>query len=286
MKVTDTRAVRAAPAVASPEKPKSTRATSTAKTADAFGTTKRDPRHWWKGRPLSEGRNAHKTNTVEQFKEAMKSGSNWLEADLRREQNPPYAIECRHDLGDERGDNLTLAQWLRLGVESGRGLKLDIKETQYLPQILKELEAAHVPSERLMIPAVSSAIPEIRRRFPDATLTIGPGGGEVNGKLTDAQVDRMLAQVKKTGLPAAFVVRYDLLTDSAIKRLSASAPVSVWNDPNQAGAEAPQRLETSLRARGVNGVIDIRKTTGKLDKAEKLVETGVGILKGKLKSIL
>lgn len=286
MKVLDTRAVRTTTPITSPEKAKPARATSAAKSADAFGTSRRDPRHWWKGRPLSEGRNAHHTNTVEQFKEAMTNGSNWFEADLRREQNPPFAIECRHDLGDEPGDNLTLAQWLERGGKSGRGLKLDIKETQYLPQILKELEDSGVPSERLMLPAIPRAIPELRRRFPDATLTIGPGGGEVNGKLTDAQVDRMLGQAKKTGLPAAFIVRFDLLTDSAIKRLSAVAPVSVWNDPNLPGAEAPQRVETSLRALGVNGVIDIRKSASKLDKVEKLLGTGAGLIRGKLKSII
>lgn len=284
MKIVEPRTTRSvAPAAA----PKALKAEAPVSVAKPAASARLDPRMWWKGRPLSEGRNAHKTNTVEQMNEAMKSGANWLECDLRREQNPPYDIECRHDLGDERGDNLKLSEWLKIGVKSGRGLKLDIKESQYLPQILDELEKAKVPSERLMIPAVSRAIPEIRRRFPDAILTIGsPGGQPVNGKLTDEQVDRMIATVKKTGQPCAFIARYDTLTDSAIKKLSAVAPVSVWNDPGLPGAENPQRVTTSLRARGVNGVIDIRKSESLLDKAKNVLDKKEYVIERKIKKLL
>src|SRR5262245_5187470 len=66
---------------------------------------------WWRGRPLSEAKNAHKTNTKEQFDEAMKNGSNFFEGDVRKEIHGDR-IEMRHDDGQETGDNLTLKEWL------------------------------------------------------------------------------------------------------------------------------------------------------------------------------
>ena len=61
---------------------------------------------WWAGRPLSEGKNAHKTNTKEQFDAAMKDGSNWFEGDIRKELHG-NRVEMRHNPGAETGDNLT-----------------------------------------------------------------------------------------------------------------------------------------------------------------------------------
>src|SRR3954462_14291589 len=51
---------------------------------------------WWAGRPLSQARNAHRTNTKEQFNDALHSGANWFEGDVRKEINSDR-IEMRHD---------------------------------------------------------------------------------------------------------------------------------------------------------------------------------------------
>src|SRR5438270_4687281 len=93
---------------------------------------------WWRGRPLSEGKNAHKTNTREQFDAAMKDGTfNWFEGDVRKELHGDR-VEMRHDTTPEPGDNLTLKEWLALGKASGRGLKLDVKDGFELPEIIRE----------------------------------------------------------------------------------------------------------------------------------------------------
>lgn len=38
-----------------------------------------------------------------------------------------------------------------MGKESGRGLKLDIKEGDQMPAVLDELEKVGIPEERLML---------------------------------------------------------------------------------------------------------------------------------------
>src|SRR4051812_7496831 len=58
---------------------------------------------WWAGRPLSEARNAHRTNTKEQFDDALHSSANWFEGDVRKEINSDR-IEMRHDPIQESGD--------------------------------------------------------------------------------------------------------------------------------------------------------------------------------------
>ena len=132
--------------------------------------------------------------------------------------------------------------------------------------------------------------PEIRERFPDATLAINPAtrldGKENSGPLEDWQVDRMIALAEQGGAPVTFVVRYDLLTDEAIQKLGEHGTVSVWNSPSQGGVDDVEALTAELRERGVNGVIDLRPSMSNLDKVTSGVEKGVGWLKGKLDGIL
>ncbi len=97
---------------------------------------------------LGNAKNAHRTNTREQFEAALKSGANWFEGDVRLEIDGS-GIEMRHDQAHESGDNLTLREWLTMGKASGRGLKLDVKESQHLPAILDELERARTPSREV-----------------------------------------------------------------------------------------------------------------------------------------
>jgi hypothetical protein len=238
---------------------------------------------WNKARPLSEAKNAHSTNTKEDFEHAMKNGYNWFEGDIRTEINPPHALEMRHDKGHESGDNLTLEEWLTKGKQSGRGLKLDVKEGERIGEILDMAEKVGVPSERLMFNLGDGDMAkwgaEIRRRFPDAQIAINPtdslGGKQNEGPLAAWQVDRMLELAKQTGQPTTFVVRYDRLTDEAIARLSAAGTVSVWNSPAQGGVDDVAKLARELRLRGVDGVVDIRESMDWKDKA------GVGLDKAK-----
>jgi Uncharacterized conserved protein (DUF2181) len=216
---------------------------------------------WHRGQPLSEARNAHRTNTKEQFQEALKSGANWFEGDVRLEIDGS-GIEMRHDTQHESGDNLTLREWLTMGKASGRGLKLDVKEPQHMAEILKTIKEVGIPEERLMLnlgfDAMNTWGAEIRKQFPNAILAINP---PTEGKLSAADARRMVEQAKKFGDPVNFVVRYDNLTDEAIREFQKhpGAAISVWGS----GVNDVAATTESLKRRGVNGMIDLASGHGK-----------------------
>ena len=257
-----TPAYTAGPQGAASAPPAPAPAAGTSRTADRFDTGPRNPLSWWAGRPLSEAKNAHRTNTREDFEAALAHGYNFLEGDVRVELKAPHALEMRHDAGDEAGDNLTLAQWLERGAASGRGLKLDVKETDRMPELLDAVAASGVPKGRLMINLGDAAMrrwgPLIRERLPGATLALNPPPGELNGQLTASQVEAMASLARALGGPVTFVVRMDLLTDAAVRALSPQGPVSVWNDPGRPTPVDLGKAERELRARGVTGVVDLR----------------------------
>lgn len=246
-------------------------------TIDLAERTKTAGTMWWGGRPLSEARNAHHSNTREQMEESLKAGYNFLEGDIREEINHEGRLEMRHDKIHESGDNLTLEEWLEIGKASGRGLKLDFKEPQFTPKILDTLAEVGVPHERLMFNLGFSDMAkwgeEIRRRFPGSTLAVNPPPSD--GKLSVADAKKMIAQAQQFGLPATFVVRFDKLTPEVIATLEAVAPVSVWNSQFEGQkVEDPALEAASLRSKGVSGVIDLRESAGFKDKAEAWVEGG------------
>lgn len=210
---------------------------------------------WRAGQHLSEARNAHRTNTQEQFQDALKSGANWFEGDVRLEIDGS-GIEMRHDKAHESGDNLTLREWLTMGKQSGRGLKLDIKEPEHMAEILKTIREVGIPQERLMLNLGFGAMAqwgaEIRKQFPNAMLAINP---PTEGKVGAAEARRMVEQAKKFGDPVTFVVRYDKLTDQAIREFQKlpGATISVWG--SNVGDVA--KVTEELKRRGVNGMIDL-----------------------------
>jgi hypothetical protein len=245
---------------------------------DRFEKSARPPdTTWWQGRPLSEARNAHSTNTKEHFDEALKNGSNWLEGDVRKEIHGD-TIEMRHDTGQESGDNLTLKEWLAKGKASGRGLKLDVKEGQHMDEIVREVREAGIPSERLMWNLGDADMakwgPKLREQFPNSTMAINPTGSD--GKISDGEVNRMIDLAKKAGPPTTFVVRFDRLTDSAIAKLKQHGTVSVWNEMGGVGVSERNVDDVTkrLRERGVDGVIDIRPTPDNWDKVGIALDYG------------
>lgn len=258
---------------------------------DLAERTKNPGTMWWGDRPLSDAKNAHKTNTKEDFERAMKDGANFLEGDLRTEINKPHAVEMRHDKAHESGDNLKFDEWLALGKASGRGLKLDVKEPDRMADILAAVEKAKIPEGRLMFNLGDGAMAEwgaeIRKRFPDAILAINPPGrlgGHKNseGPLQSWQIERMIDLAAKFGPPASFVVRQDLLTNEAIAQLQGKGAISVWNSPSSSGVDDVAGLTLELRERGVDGVIDLRKSYGLMDKAKSWIDIG----KNQVKTIL
>jgi hypothetical protein len=246
--------------------------------ADHFAARTRGPdTTWWAGRSLTQARNAHRTNTKEQFAEALTSGANWFEGDIRKELHSD-TLEMRHDTSAESGDNMTLKEWLAAGKASGRGLKLDVKDGDQMARILDEVEAAGIPSERLMFNIGASEATEfgaeIRRRFPRATVALNP-----SGDLSETSAAQMMEQARDIGGPVTFVTRADQLTPELAKTLEAVGPVSVWNDPGRGGLDerGVKRLEQRLRAQGVTGMIDLRPSESTIDKIKHGVDKAKNI---------
>lgn len=221
---------------------------------------------WFAGRPLSDAHNAHRTNTQEELEAAMDGGYNWFEGDVRAEINHPDRLEMRHDRAHERGDNLTLREWLEAGRDAGRGLKIDVKETALMEQLLDTIEEAGIPDERLMLNLGDAGMDvwgaEIRRRFPDAWLAVNPArerGGRKNaeGPIEDWQVDRMIALAERFGGPVTFVLHEGQVTRDAVERLQRIGPVSIWGN-----VEDPAARAEALRAIGVEGMIDLGEAHG------------------------
>jgi hypothetical protein len=209
-----------------------------------------------KAQPLSKLYNAHKTNTVEEMREGLAGNYGQMEGDIRQELNPPHALEMRHDTTSEPGDNLTLKEWLSIGKESGRLLKLDMKEPAHMARLLDEVAKANIPSEKLVFNLSDSTMDqwgsEIRKRFPDSRLAIGPD--QNNPKM----IERMIELGKRFGDPITFVLRLDMATPANVKKLEAFGPVSIWNMPEVAGVTDAAKTRAELQKIGCTGIVDIR----------------------------
>ncbi|MCY1022557.1 FAM151A/B family protein [Pyxidicoccus sp. MSG2] len=268
-------AAPAAKAVAAPTRYSSVDSFESTRSAPPSGPACPAGTTWTGDLPLSEARNAHRTNTREQFEAALDSNANWFEGDVRQEINRD-SPEMRHDSGHEDGDNLTLHEWLTMGKESGRGLKLDIKEGDQVPAVLDELERVGIPEDRLMLNLSFADMQrwgaEIRERFPNAILAINP---PTDGQVKAGDAAKMVEMARALGGPVTFVVRHDKLTDEAIQTFLPAGTVSVWGS-----AEDPAKAAEDLRARGVNGMVDIAGPHGfslgdAADTVKNWVKTGL-----------
>lgn len=231
-------------------------------------------RTWWKDRPLYDARNAHRTNTKEEFADGIDGDFNWFEGDVRVEINHDDRLEMRHEAHHESGDNLSLEEWLTKGTKAGKGLKLDIKESALMPQLLDTVAKVAPPQEQLMFNLGDANMnkwgAEIRRRFPESILAINPR--VVDGKI---DVDRMIALATRFGGRVTFVLHESQVTPPAVATLQAYGPVSIWGD---VGDPATRRGE--LRAAGVDGMVDLghdsAPTVGeRLDSAKNRFRTWV-----------
>jgi hypothetical protein len=253
-----------------------------AATKDVFENGKlHSPSTWWAGRPLSEGKNAHRTNTREEFDAALKDGSfNWFEGDIRKALHGD-GIETRHDPGPELGGTMSLPEWLQKGKASGRGLKLDVKDGFELPNIIKAVKASGVPDGRLAFNLGAGELDkygaDVRKAFPHALIEINVGSA--GAKMDQTEVNRMLGYAKKLGQPVSFVERYDRLTPSAIQQLEKVAPISLWNDPGRGGLTSKNvpQVTAQLRKEGVTGIIDLRPSENELQKVEDIATKGEAI---------
>lgn len=235
----------------------------------------RGGRRWDPAAPLSQGRNAHHSNSAEQMHEALTHHDryNWLEGDLRVDDADRLVMA--HDAAEE-GYGLTLDQWLAIGRVSERGLKVDVKETEAIPELLDRLEASGIPQGRLMINVgdlPQDQLREIRSRFPDAWLALNPSSP--SGRYRDQDLDAIIADARMVGGRIAFPLRWDIASDSAIERLKPYGQISIWTSKTGGTPDDREREIDKLRERGVDGVIDLGPSSSIVERVWQSVNRGL-----------
>ncbi|MBC7644692.1 MAG: DUF2181 domain-containing protein [Thermoleophilia bacterium] len=214
---------------------------------------------WSPGTDIATARNAHRTNTPAEMRTALTNPFTYLESDLRIVNG---SVICAHDLGAT--DGMSLAEWLVIGRQSGRGLKLDIKERNAIIPALNLTRAAGIPGYRLIFNVTVSgnsdaiATPEqlmqIRNAYPEAIINLSVADASYSPGLV-----RTLGRIATSiGQPVMFPLRWDLVGPNVIAALRPFGKIAIWNDPRIAPGNIAE--ETSrLRSIGVDGMIDLRK---------------------------
>lgn len=240
------------------------------------------------GDDIADARNAHRTNTFEELKESLEGDYNWLECDVRREgpMRPLFHVGgdrrpiTSHDPYQTNG--MLFEDWLAITKASGRGLKMDFKDSEAIDDVLVILKKNRIPDERLILnvgisdpgeaslksgsvplrdrPVDDSRIQHIRRDFPKAIINLSPGTSSTtdDGKYTVWQIEQMIRYAKASGQPVMFPLRADMVTREIVQSLKAFGKVAIWNDP---GSYSPKDVAAEVgkfRQWGVEGMIDIR----------------------------
>jgi hypothetical protein len=217
---------------------------------------------WAPGRPLSEARNAHVTNTPAEMRAALEGDYNFFEGDVRvRSLNGHRRAVMAHDV--DQKEFLTLEEWVAVGVASGRGLKLDIKEGEALDEIAVRIAASRLPQERLILNFSLDQFPPervraLRAAFPRAVFALNPKGGH-GDQYTPEQLDDLVAYTWAYGGPTIYPLRVDAVTAPIVARLEPHGDVAIWNTPQRFAPADLAEATRKLRAMGVTSMIDLRQ---------------------------
>lgn len=250
-------------AKSSPKKETVTKPPRTARARELANTAKetREGRTWNPdSTDLTKARNAHHSNTPKEMEEALRADHNWLEGDLRLDNSGQPVMA--HD-ADKENQGLSLDEWLAIGGAGERGMKVDVKEAEAIPQLLNALKDSGIEDGRIMINVATTQVDEadlkkIREQFPDAWLAINP-------RIRTGQQYRSedLAKAGKyadaAGGRVTFPIRWDMASDTAIEALRPHGKVSIWTSTTQGTPKDSGKETANLRARGVDGVIDLGK---------------------------
>ncbi len=229
---------------------------------------------------IADARNAHRTNTFEELRDSLKGDYNWLECDVRLEG--PLRDHVGVPLSERRPitahdsfqtNGLLFEDWVKIAKESGRGIKVDFKDSKALDQVLDLLKKADVPDQRLILnigipdpkpgetdltkPVSDDRLKKIRAAFPGAVINLSPGGGIVYGHYSDAQVQQMIRYAKAAGQPVMFPLRAEWITRQIVQNLEPHGKVAIWNSPQTFNPSDPAAEAARFRSWGVTGMIDI-----------------------------
>lgn len=245
----------------------------------------------WKGdKPLAAARNAHSTNTPEQMAKALRENYDWLEGDVRLEGGLRAlpAIGHREAImahAPQDIDGMTLDEWVQVGMRSGRGMKIDLKQATALEETLEILKKHQVPDERVILnvgigwgPGGLGGLPDelfnsaldpwvtegdlkkIRAAYPHAVINLSSlTRPQPEGTVySDSHLEKMIKMAKVAGEPVMFPLRAEFVTPEVVEKLKPYGKIAIWNDP---ASYKPRDIEADIRrfrAMGVDGVIDLR----------------------------
>lgn len=193
------------------------------------------------------------------MREALEGDNNWLEGDLRVDRDGDLVMA--HDADKER-DGLTVQEWLAIGGAGQRGLKIDVKEREAVPELLEAIEASGIPDGRIMLNVGTGQVStaearDMRERFPDAWMAINPAAPRGNGDYDEESLEAATDMADAVGGRVAFPIRWDIASDEAIQRLRPHGKVSIWTATSEGTPDDTAGERQRLLDRGVDGVIDL-----------------------------
>jgi hypothetical protein len=213
-------------------------------------------------------RNAHVSNTVEQLRMAMAGDYNSLEGDVRLEHGVPV---MSHDPGGAGA--VLFADWLRVGVATGKHLRIDFKEAAAIDQVSAMLHELDVPDEQVTLnlstgdPISDSdvergTLERLRAAHPNALI----GFNLPKLRLGDPDAP-LLAAARAIGGPTQISIAIgDAYPERITELLDAGVHVGVWNDPKTDPVRDPRATTERLRRMGVDGLVDLRRADDPMQK--------------------
>jgi hypothetical protein len=204
-------------------------------------------------------RNAHYANTRSQLGFALSGPYNSVEGDVRVRDGRPV---MQHDA--DGAHDLTFEQWATLASRAGKHLRIDVKESAAIAQISSTLERIGVNPRSVTFNVGIDTfwshgmkldeIQSLRRRFDGCWITLNLPLPLGPGYLLAARAARVLGSER---LGVAIMNGLVHRGDIALLRRSFEV-VNAWNLP--LGMPDVAAETAKLRAIGVNGMIDLRRS--------------------------
>jgi hypothetical protein len=205
--------------------------------------------------------NAHYGNTRTQLGYALAGPYNSVEGDVRFRDGVPV---MQHDHDAPR--DMTFEQWATLVARAGRHMRVDVKEHEALAPVVEILERLRVPQGSITF-SLGSGLPgtpsfesvatirALRDRFPGSWFTISP-------IVPFGPVYEIATRIAKAIGPArlGITVTAGYVSERDVRKLRGSFEfINAWNVPQFKPIDI--EAETArLRAMGVNGMIDLRRS--------------------------
>lgn len=211
------------------------------------------------GGDISLALNAHYSNRRGQLAFALAHSYNCIEGDVRLSNG---VAVMTHDRG--RASELTFAEWATTIAVSGRMLRIDLKESRALPEVIKTLRKLGIPGGRLqfnvsVIPPWESShmnvkdIQSLRREYPDAWITF-------NVPAPLSAVFKVLGNAGHTvGGRIGVALQPPEASPGAIKQLHGlGLRINIWNDASKWAPQDVAAEKARLRDLGIDGMLDVR----------------------------